>query len=183
MAETGPVDAEHMRTLASHGVRWALAVLEQLCGRPLSGGEPRAVPGPAATDAAVWEVGTFVGFGGDLQGTVGLLMTAQTHRALVHALTGVEDPTPEAADSALRELGNIIASQAVSAMANEIGGRVLPGLPQLADAEPGRRLASLVGPAHGRGGEGVRFEALLHDARSRIRLLLVVAVEPTDDAA
>ena len=176
MAGTGHgMDA--LRELVASGAAWAATALAQLAGCSLAARSPRRASGPA--QAGPWEVGLFVDVQGPLSGLVALLLTPDTRDGLVKSLLGSGETDPEAAESALRELGNIVASQVVSAMASELGARMLPSVPTLVarDAE-----AALAARVRRRGGRGLRFETLLQDAGAGLRALLVFVADGLPEA-
>jgi hypothetical protein len=84
-----------------------------------------------------WETGVLCDLSGDLTGLVAILMSARTRESVIRLLCGEENPPREIAASALTEFGNILVSQTASAVADTLGGRIVPGLPELvfSDAE------------------------------------------------
>ena len=83
----------------------------------------------------------------------------------------------EAEESALRELGNMLVSHAVSAMADTLGTRVLPSIPVLAMEDALTALGSLVAMRYA-GGAALRVETEISDAEGRYRGLLVYVPDP-----
>jgi chemotaxis protein CheY-P-specific phosphatase CheC len=83
-------------------------------------------------------------------GTFGVLFPRRAREALLEALVGDPDPHSEEAESALREGGNILASHALSAVADLVGARVLPSLPSLVFEAGGPALAAWRTRAAGR---------------------------------
>jgi hypothetical protein len=67
-----------------------------------------------------------------------------------------------------------VASQVVSAMASELGTRLLPSVPTLVARDAESALAARV---RRRGGAGLRFETLLQDAGAGLRALLVFVAD------
>jgi CheY-specific phosphatase CheX len=171
MAGTGH-RIDELRDLVAGGAAWAATALGQLAGCSLAARSPRRAP--AETEAGPWEVGLFVDVQGPLSGLIALLLTPDTRDGLVKSLLGSGEADPEAAESALRELGNIVASQVVSAMASELGTRLLPSVPTLVARDAESALAARV---RRRGGEGLRFETLLQDAGAGLRALLVFVAD------
>jgi chemotaxis protein CheC len=122
----------------------------------------------AAGALGVATSGVFFEVRGGIGGTFGVLFPRRAREALLEALLGDPDPHSEEAESALREVGNILASHALSAVADLIGDRVLPSLPVLADEAAGAVLTSLQ-----ERGEPVRIESRLVDRTGALRSLLV----------
>lgn len=112
--------------------------------------------------------GVFFEVQGGMGGTFGVLFPRRAREALLEALVGDPDPHSEEAESALREVGNILASHALSAVADLIGDRVLPSLPVLAEEAAGAVLTTLQAR-----GEPVRIESRLVDGSGGLRTLLV----------
>ena len=81
---------------------------------------------------------------GELSGLIALLLPAESRDALGALLLGMERPEPQVMEPALRELGNIIASQTISAIADTLGGRILLSVPDLVLENAGEALASLI---------------------------------------
>jgi chemotaxis protein CheY-P-specific phosphatase CheC len=167
---------EAARGLVGEAADWAAGALEQLAGCRLPVRECRVTRADGPAQPGPWEVGLFVELHGGVGGLVGLLLTGDTRDALVKALlgTGTRPEPADAAESALRELGNIVASQAISALAAGLGQRLLPSVPTLvARAAESALVAAIrrrtVGPG------SLRFECLLRDPRTGLRALLVVA--------
>lgn len=118
-------------------------------------------------DAAVAS-GVFFEVQGGIGGTFGVLFPRRAREALLEALVGDPDPHAEEAESALREVGNILASHALSAVADLTGDRVLPSLPVLVDEAAGVALATRQAR-----GELLRIESRLVDGAGGLRTVLV----------
>lgn len=117
---------------------------------------------------AVATSGVFFEVQGGMGGTFGVLFPRRARESLLEALVGDPDPQSEEAESALREVGNILASHALSAVADLIGDCVLPSLPVLAEEAAGAVLATRQAR-----GEPVRIESRLVDGAGGLRSLLV----------
>lgn len=161
--------------LAALAARRAAGALERLAGCRLGAREPR--PGRSLSlELGPWETGLFVEVEGRLGGVVGLLLSPGTGGALSKALLHDGDEAGDRAESALRELGNIVASQAVSALADALGRRLLPSVPILASRGAEAALAALI-RRRGAPPGGERLECLLEDRVSGVRVLFVLAVD------
>ncbi|MEB2345841.1 MAG: chemotaxis protein CheC [Deltaproteobacteria bacterium] len=117
--------------------------------------------------------GVFFAVEGAIGGTFGVLFPQRARESLLLALLGDPDPHSEEAESALREVGNMLASHALSAVADLIGDRVLPSLPVLAEEGAG----AVLGARQARG-EPVRIESRLVDGAGGLRSLLVWVPAP-----
>jgi chemotaxis protein CheC len=113
-------------------------------------------------------VGIFFEVRGGIGGTLGVLFPQRARERLLATLIGDPDPHSEEAESALREVGNILASHALSAVADLIGDRVLPSLPVLTAEAAGAVLGTLQ-----ERGEPLRVESRLVDESGGLRSLLV----------
>jgi chemotaxis protein CheY-P-specific phosphatase CheC len=82
-------------------------------------------------------------------GALVLRLPFSARQTLVEELLG-GDASGGHAESALREVGNILASHALSAVADLVGGRVLPSLPSLVFDATGPALAAWRSRAAGR---------------------------------
>jgi chemotaxis protein CheY-P-specific phosphatase CheC len=83
---------------------------------------------------------------GAMGGALVLRLPSTARKTIVCELVGEDG----AADSALREVGNILASHALSAVADLVGARVLPSLPSLVFEAAGPALAAWRARAAGR---------------------------------
>jgi chemotaxis protein CheY-P-specific phosphatase CheC len=124
-------EVDRLRELAHIGASWAAAALAQLTGRTILKRVP-IVHGPERfRRRGIWETGVFCEMEGEVSGLVAVFLSAPTRDAVVSLLCGEEEATAEVRASVLSEFGNILASQTVSAIADTVGGRILPGLPDL----------------------------------------------------
>ncbi len=101
-----------------------------------------------------------------------MLLPPASRDALLSALLGDAAGIEPQAESALREVGNIVASHALSAMGELLGASVLPSTPQLelhgGPRELARRIATRPGEQ-----PALRIEVELCDRERAIRALLV----------
>ena len=141
MSERGPniseAEIDRLRELAHIGASWAAGAFARLVERTILTRVP-VVYGPERfRRRGEWETGILCDLTGDLTGLVAIMMSARTRESVIHLLCGDEQPPRELAASALTEFGNILVSQTASAVADTLGGRILPSLPELvfADAE------------------------------------------------
>lgn len=147
MTPIDPTDElDRLCELANVGAGHAAGALAQLLGCPIRMSVPRVQRGEAGGVARSGGPGTsgiFFEVEGGIGGVFAVLFPPRVRDALLAALLGVAQPESEQSESALREVGNILASHALSAVADLIGARVLPSLPTLALDAAGSVLASL----------------------------------------
>jgi hypothetical protein len=155
--------------LAASGAQGAAAAMAALLG-----GEPRAgrvfAPGPA--ELAGYATGVCFRLSGALRGSIAVLFGAGVAERLVRALGPAAARHPR---SALCELANIAASQAVGAIAEGLGARVDLSVPRLSEAA-GPEMARLLAPGE------TALASVLSASPDRAPLLLVLlpGVVPPD---
>ena len=175
-------ELDRVRELTNIGAGHAATALAELVGRPCRMRVPtvRLLRAEAAGSAFVASsrddergppCGVFFEVEGGVAGVIALLFPALARDLLLRALAG-DALSPAAAESALREVGNILISHAVSAMADTLGRRVLPSIPVLAMEDASAVLASLVA-LRGVGENALRIETEISDAEGEYRGLLV----------
>jgi chemotaxis protein CheC len=168
------IELDRLCELANVGAGHAAGALARLLGCTVWMDPPRvrvsSRRGREEASAALGlaTAGVFFEVQGGMGGTFGVLFPRRAREALLEALVGDPDPHSEEAESALREVGNILASHALSAVADLIGDRVLPSLPVLAEEAAGAVLTTLQ-----ERGEPVRIESRLVDGSGGLRSLLV----------
>lgn len=127
--------------------------------------------------------GVFFEVGGALDGVVALLFPTEMRLRLLERFTGHEPEglEPAQAASALRELGNILASHVVSAIADTVGTAVLPSVPVLAMEDAPAALASLVALRE-REPAVLRVETEIGERGGELRALLVLVPDAGPEA-
>jgi chemotaxis protein CheY-P-specific phosphatase CheC len=167
--------------LAASGADWAASALEQVVGRSVASRSPVFREAPGSSETGPWRTALFFETEAALPGLVALLLTPASRDLLLRTLLGGHTaPDPRTRRSALCELGNIVASQTVSAMANELGATVLLSVPELSDGDVESDLAAAL--AARRGGAGcARIESALCDSRGEVRALLVIAPDALEE--
>ena len=174
-------EVDRLRELAHIGASWAAAALAQLTGRTILKRGP-IVHGPERfRRRGEWETGVFCEMEGEVSGLVAIILSAPTRDAVVSMLCGGAEATAEVRASVLSEFGNILASQTVSAIADTVGGRILPGLPDLVLDEAEAVLESRMWPRNAPP-RPPYIESELFDRRGEFRALHVVLpdVDKTD---
>ena len=157
--------------LARIGALRAAAAFASVLGGEMRAGEPRprAVPGTAARGDA--ETGVIFEMQGSVPGLIALLLPRSVCESAVAALCSETEVSRAAGESALREVGNIVASQAVSAVADHLGGRITLSVPILVGEGGGLRFGQLLAERRA-GRAGLVTESELSESGQRRGLLL-----------
>jgi chemotaxis protein CheY-P-specific phosphatase CheC len=148
------------------GAQRAARAYGRLLGRELRPSEPEAVAPHSGEGVA----GVVFELRGDVGGLVALLLPERARKHLLQSLCPGSDSGSDRAASALREAGNIVASQAVSALADHLGARIAISVPTLVTDHADAVLARMVAR---RG--GVAAESELGDAEGHGAARLVFA--------
>jgi chemotaxis protein CheY-P-specific phosphatase CheC len=166
-------ELDRLRELSHIGASWAANALARLTDRTILTRVP-VLHGPERfRQRGDWDTGIFCDIEGDLSGVIAIFLSAATRDAVVDLLCGMTNPPREIAASALSEFGNILASQTASAIANTLGGRILPSLPELVLSDAEEALRVRLSPRH-RPPPPVYIESELFDRQGRFRALHVV---------
>lgn len=124
-------DLDRIRELASIGAGHAANALAQMLGRPCAMQVPKALPLDAGLDAGPDRLGLFFELEGGPGGMVALIFGPEVRARLIDMLLGRGVDSDDQAESALRELGNILVSHVASSIADTTGTAVLPSVPRL----------------------------------------------------
>ena len=189
-------EIDRLTELTNVGAGHAAGAFAQLVGRTIWTDVPVVVegdsgaastvlaPGPADDDLR-WCTGVFFEFDGCLDALVGILFPGASSEALVRRIVGIESgqlATP-LIESALMEVGNILASHVASAIADTLRARLLPSIPSLAmeDAETAFSawVEDRVGP------HALRIESRLRDETGELhgRLVLIPTRWPDSESS
>lgn len=179
--EAEKVQLDRLTELANIGAGHAADAFAQLVDRTMwigvpavRVGEPFISPGECAVSTAS---GIFFRLEGCLDASIGILFSASTTEKLARKLLGIKEGTlaPEATESALMEVGNILASHVASAVADTLGERLLPSVPTLVLQDVDKAFREFV--TESMGPDVVRIESELFDQDHEIcgRLILVPA--------
>lgn len=174
--------ADRLGELTSIGAGHAAGALATLLARPFEMRvpevrllEPGRTDAPLATalggDERAW-CGVLFDVEGGPGGALALFFSRASREALLGALLGRSADVAAHAESALREVGNIVASHALSAMGDLLGARVLPSTPRLETRAAPAAFASLVAERVGQH-PALRIEVELCDRLAAVRALLV----------
>jgi chemotaxis protein CheY-P-specific phosphatase CheC len=166
-----------VRELARIGADRAATAFATLLGRKLHAHEPRVRAPLEVLAAGETGVGIVFEMEGTLQGLIALLLPPLERQALVAAVCPEAGAGSELAESALREVANIIASQAVSAVADHLGGRITLSVPLLVEEEAGGVVAEILAERLA-ARPAIATESELRESAGGHRALLIFAPEP-----
>jgi chemotaxis protein CheY-P-specific phosphatase CheC len=136
--------------------------------------------GPLRTGGASktppFETGVIFWFEGAIGGHLALCLDLLARRTLVRLLLDEDEPEapPDMVASALSELANIVASQAVSAIADAVGGAISLSVPELVLERATARLREMRAEREGDARQ-LAFLSELSAPGAELRLLLVIA--------
>jgi chemotaxis protein CheY-P-specific phosphatase CheC len=166
-------EIDRLRELAHIGASWAASAFARLSGRTILTRVP-LIHGPERLrKRGEWTTGVFCEIHGALSGMVAILLPAPTRDAVVTLLCGDANPPQEIFASALSEFGNILASQTVSAIADTLGAKILPGVPDLVMIDAETALQARMSPRH-RPPAPLYIESELFDRQGEFRALHVL---------
>lgn len=179
-------EIERLAALTHAGAVRAAAAFSQLANASITADAPvvveRGHDSPARGERRRGDAGAtgvFFEFEGCVEALVGILFPAGASEALVRSIVGIESGAldPAIVESALMEVGNILASHVASGIADALRSRLLPSIPALAAAHAEREFADWV--ARVAGEEAAYFESSLRAADgSAVGRLVIV---PTSD--
>ncbi|MBT38415.1 MAG: chemotaxis protein CheC [Myxococcota bacterium] len=165
MSDTARMFQSRPRELARLGAGAAAASFGALLGHGFRVREP-SLAQPAAIGSA--DTGIVFEVAGSVSGLVALLFSSSGCDTVCDCL-GAGDATERR--SALREVGNIVVSRAVSAVADHLGARVTLSVPVLVNGDAGRTLDRLLS----RRGDGVIITTELRADGGEPNVLFVIA--------
>lgn len=133
---------ERLADLTKAGAVRAAAAFAQLVGAPVAAARPVVRDGGSLAARAVASgsvdgdgtTGVFFEFEGCVDALVGILFPAAGSDRLVRSIVGIDsgELDPTIVESALMEVGNILASHVASGIADALHSRLLPSIPALA---------------------------------------------------
>ncbi|HIF91733.1 MAG: chemotaxis protein CheC [Myxococcales bacterium] len=178
-------ELERLVGLTDVGAARAAEAFAQLVGEPILIRESVVLEGETGHDCgsvssdgdnnnADWSTGVFFEFEGCLDAIVGILFPGASSEALVRRIVGIEsgELEPPVIESALMEVGNILASHVASGIADALESRLLPSIPSL--AMEGAELAFDELIERTVGANALRIESALHDEAGTCRGWLVL---------
>jgi chemotaxis protein CheY-P-specific phosphatase CheC len=164
-------EIDRLCALASVGAGPASTAFSRLLGGTVLNRAPR-VCGPAdPAESERWCTGILFEAEGYMTGLVAIVMPRSDRDRAVELMVGKADPHSGIVESALRELGNIIASQTVSAIADSLDATILLSVPTLVMEDAGVVLRSLISQR----GAQLRVETDLYRPDGELGALLVFA--------
>ena len=172
---------DRARELTNIGAGHAAGALAGLIGRPCEMRVPRVrllsadrIDAPFASDLGGRESdwsGVLFEVEGGFGGVLAVLFPPSARERLLATLLGPRARVKAQAESALREVGNILASHAVSALGDALGVTVMPSIPILAMHDAPAALARLVAPRDSER-PALRIEVEICDRARELRALL-----------
>ncbi len=170
-------ELDRLSELVSIGAGHAASAFAMLTGRTVWMGVPKVIErsSPAAGDPSRdFMTGVFFEFEGCVEAAVGILFHAPASEAVVRRVVGMDEGelSPHVIESALMEVGNILASHVASAIADTLRQRLLPSIPTLAMNAAGTEFERFV--ALREGPHPVRIESSLIDESGELGGLLVM---------
>ncbi len=187
-------EIDRLTELANVGAGHAASAFAQLVGRSIWIEVPVVVEGDSSTasnapasrptsDELRTCTGVFFEMEGCLDALVGLLLPDAASEALVRRIVGIDSGQLEAPliESALMEVGNILASHVASAIADTLRGRLLPSVPALAMQDGERAYSAYVEDRLGP--DAVRIESRLRDESGELHGLLLLVPARWSSAA
>jgi len=169
-------EIDRLRELAHIGASWAATAFAQIVGRTILTRVPVVYESQKFRKRGSWQTGILCEMQGSLDGVVAIMLPDSVRDAMMPMLCGREDPPLEWVASALSEFGNILASQTVSAIADTLGGRIMPGLPELVLRDAETALHARLSPRHGQP-PPIYIESELFDRQGDFRALHVLIPE------
>lgn len=155
--------------LANIGAGHAAGALATLIGQPIRMRVPQVVHRDTRAAEAVAEpaAGIFFDVIGGIGGDFAVFLTREACADLVRVLLGDASLESDDAASALSEVGNVLASHALSAVADQIGSTILPSIPDVALENPNAAFHARIGD------RSPQIENALEDEHGRARGALV----------
>ena len=175
MTEFSHDEREQLYELTSIGASHASMAFTLLLHRAIAPSVPQFVDLDEYSADDNWKTGVIFQADGELSGLVAILLPAHSCDIVSERLVHDEDPGDydHVIESALRELGNIVASHTMSAIADRLGGRILLSVPVLVMDGADTAFASML---RDRGAKHC-VECELTDAASEIHVRLIFAPE------
>ena len=143
MDERNKIAFDRLVGLTHAGAVRAAAAFSQLVSAPISAERPVVFEAAEGVFARAHRMrldagttGVFFEFEGCVEALVGILFPAGASDHLVRSIVGIEsgDLDPAIVESALMEVGNILASHVASGIADALHSRLLPSIPALASS-------------------------------------------------
>jgi chemotaxis protein CheY-P-specific phosphatase CheC len=126
-------ERESLYELSSVGAIRAAHALSTILGHEIAAGTPRVQQIDRDWADGSWGTGVIFEVDGEISGLVAILLPTISRKLLGALLLGKDTPRnhESATRSALRELGNIVASHTVTGIADRLGTRIMLSVPTL----------------------------------------------------
>jgi len=175
MTEFSDDERERLYELTSIGASHASMAFTLLLHRAIAPSVPQFVDLDAYSADDCWSTGVIFQADGELTGLVAILLPPASCNIVSQRLVHDEDSDDhqDVISSALRELGNIVASHTMSAIADRLGGRILLSVPVLVMDAADSAFASML---RERGADHF-VECELTDSTREIHVRLIFAPE------
>ncbi len=162
-----------MREIAQISAVSAASAISSVLGRDLHAHEPR-VRAATVEEMGAGATGVIFEMEGAVQGLIALFLPPRGAESVIDMLCPGVDSNSVMAHSALRELGNIVASRAVSSVADHLGDRITISVPILVGKSVDDAFGSLLFERR-KGIAGIASEIDLCEPAGARRALLVIA--------
>lgn len=182
---------ERLTALTLAGAVRAASAFAQLANSPISADPPLVCPSARAEGSTAGHAesdegasGVFFEFEGCLDALVGIVFPAGASDALVRSVIGIGSGPldPEIVESALMEVGNILASHVASGIADALQSRLLPSIPSLFARHAEREFAEWVDRVVGPDASFLESALRAADGSAVGRLVIVPTGELGDSA-
>ncbi len=184
---------ERLADLTQAGAVRAASAFAQLVGAPVAAarpvvreGNPLAASGAkTGADGDHGATGVFFEFEGCVDALVGILFPAAGSDRLVRSVVGIEsgELDPTIVESALMEVGNILASHVASGIADALHSRLLPSIPALAQGRAEAEFEAWVERVAGEPTMRIEVELVFENRDVAGRLVVVPTAVPGDGGA
>ncbi len=175
---------DRLQTLAKIGASHAAVALSQLTRRSIHTGSLRVCDVMETASKAgghsdqKWSAGVFFELEGCIAALVCILFQRDESESLARQVLGASnaEASEDSVESVLTELGNIVASHLASAIADWVGGRLIPSVPSLVmtGAE-----SELLARASERGSaSGIRIDCELCEDSGEVTALIAMVPAP-----
>lgn len=186
--ELSPLELDALRETGNLGAARAATALSQMLGRSVGIDVPKAtvirleqLPEPLGGPEAL-VVATYFRVHGEAPGRLLMVLGEASLGPVLSAMLGRPFAKGEALDdtslSALKELGNILCSNYLNAMADMVGFPILPSVPSLAIDMIGSILESVAADAAQSGAQALLIESRFTDWGQRVPLFMFYLPEP-----
>jgi chemotaxis protein CheY-P-specific phosphatase CheC len=126
-------ERESLYELISVGAIRAAHALSTILGHEIAAGSPSVKQIDQGWADGNWGTGVIFEVDGEISGLVAILLPTVSRKVLGALMVGKDSPRDQeaATRSALRELGNIVASHTVTGVADRLGSRIMLSVPTL----------------------------------------------------